>query len=322
MKKIVINSELFATGRILREPPGSQSGYWVGAPGAYFSIEEKAMYLTYRIRRPRGIAPDRGGEARIARSTDREHYEDIWTVTKDRFSTASIERCALRRGPDGLWRYFVSMVDPADGRWCVEVLKATRPDNFDPIQARRLFSAETVGLEGIKDPWIREISNGFEMFLSVAMRTPKTSDTSHATLDIFNTGDCVSVTALATSRDLDNWDWQGVVFAPSGPGWDSYCRRLNCVVPGLGAFYDGSASEKENYEEKTGLAVAAGPQSWKTATPDGPLLTSPYSSNSLRYVDVAAAEGRLHFFYEFARMDGAHELRSLSMDAGAFSSGT
>ncbi len=64
------------------------------------------------------------------------------------------------------------------------------------------------------------------MLLSVAMRTPRTRDESHATLDIFNTGDCVSATALARSVDFESWEWLGVVFAPSPPGWDAY-RRLH-----------------------------------------------------------------------------------------------
>src|SRR5437016_1338590 len=99
------SAELLAGSRIIREPGGFENGYWSGAPGAFYEPGEKAWYLTYRIRRPRGVAPERGGEARIARSTDLEKWEDIWSVTKDKFESASIERCALRKGADGLWRY-------------------------------------------------------------------------------------------------------------------------------------------------------------------------------------------------------------------------
>ena len=38
--------------------------------GGFFASDEKKWYLTYRIRRPRGVHPDRGGEARIAQSED------------------------------------------------------------------------------------------------------------------------------------------------------------------------------------------------------------------------------------------------------------
>ncbi len=312
----LIRADLFSAGAVIREPAGFEKGYWVGAPGAFYSARERALYLTYRIRRPRGVAPDRGGEARIARSTDFTRFEDVWSVTKDQFDTASIERCAVHQGDDGQWRYFLSMVDPADGRWCVSVIHASSPGSFEPARARRLFSAPELGLEGAKDPWIRKTAHGFSMYLSVAVPTPKTSGQSHATLDIFNTGDCVSATALATSTDLENWSWQGVVFTPSESGWDKYCRRLNCILPHGRAFYDGSASERENYEERTGLARAAGPLEWRTETPGGPILTSPHASGSLRYIDAVEVDGRLNLFYEFARADGAHDLRMLRLAAG------
>ena len=56
-------------------------------------------------------------------STDSRHFEDIWSTTKDAYDSVSIERSAICRGRDGDWRYFTSFVDPADGRWCVSVLK-------------------------------------------------------------------------------------------------------------------------------------------------------------------------------------------------------
>ena len=147
MRPTVITSELLAQGEIIRQPVGFEKGYWVGAPGVFYAKDEKALYLTYRIRRPRGVAPDRGGEARIARSTDLRHFEDVWSVTKDQFSTVSMERCAIRKGPAGQWHYFTSYVDPADGRWCVSVIKAPRLSELDAANAERLFSAEPLGLE-------------------------------------------------------------------------------------------------------------------------------------------------------------------------------
>ena len=53
----------------------------------------------------------------------------------------------------------------------------------------------------------------------------------------------VSATGLARSRDLDSWEWLGVVFAPSRPALGFYCRRINSIVSEgkYIAFYDGSA---------------------------------------------------------------------------------
>lgn len=316
----MISENFFATGRIIRQPVALQPGYWAGAPGVFFDPQEEATYLAYRIRRPRGVAPDRGGEARIARSTDGENFEDVWMVTKDKFESASIERCALRRGRDGQWRFFVSYVDPVDGRWCVDLLKAAEVSKLDPARRTRLFSAKALGLEGVKDPWILEASGGFFMFLSVAIPTARTKDSSHDTLDIYNTGECLSGTALAFSRDLDEWQWNGIVFAPEGRGWDGYCRRINCVIAQEErwlAFYDGSSSEKENYEERTGLAEFVPFAGWRTRTASHPFLTSPFASRSLRYLDALRRKNRFRFFYEFARDDGSHDLRSIEVEANS-----
>jgi hypothetical protein len=313
----MITNKLFAEGRIIREPVGRESGYWVGCPSAFYDETDRSWYLTYRIRRPRGVAPDRGGEVRIARSSDLQRWEDVVTITKDRYDSASVERSCLQRGKDGLWRYFTSYVHPADGRWCTAVVKASRVAELNPANRKVIFSAPPLGLEGVKDPWIMEHEGTYYLFLSIATPTPKTSEGSHTSLDIFNTGECKSATGLATSRDLERWEWHGVVFAPGATGWDQYCRRINSVVaiPGSTeaarflAFYDGSASHLENYEEKCGLAVSKDLRQWQTISAQKPTFTSPHASTSLRYIDAKFAQGALHLFYEFARADGSHDMR-------------
>jgi len=156
MSSIKSADHILLHAHVVREPAGIGQGYWAGAPGVFYARDERALYLTYRLRRPRGVAPDRGGEARIARSVDLRHFEDIWSTTKDKYDSVSIERSAICRGRDGAWRYFTSFVDPADGRWCVSVLKESDPRRLDPSSARRLFTAGPLGLEGVKDPWIFE----------------------------------------------------------------------------------------------------------------------------------------------------------------------
>jgi hypothetical protein len=322
----MITNEILSQGRIIREPVGREPGYWVGCPGAYYDEPERAWYLTYRIRRPRGVPPDRGGEVRIARSADLKQWDDVLVITKDRYDSASIERSCLHRGKDGQWRYLTSYVDPSDGRWCTALLKAPTVGQLDPAKRTVIFRGPPLGLEGVKDPWLLEHDGAYHLFLSVATPTPKTGEGSHATLDIFNTGECKSATALATSRDLDRWDWQGVVFAPGATGWDRYCRRINSVValPAKSsgavrylAFYDGSASHLENYEEKCALAVSDDLRSWRTISMERPAFTSPHASTSLRYVDAKFANGTWHLFYEFARPDGAHDMRMITCTAEA-----
>lgn len=320
MSNAVLTSEVLAQGAVIREPMGNTAGYWVGCPGAFYDESERAWYLTYRIRRPRGVQPDRGGEVRIARSTELKQWDDVLTIRKDQYQSASIERSALHRGRDGRWRYFTSYVDPADGRWCTALMKAAKVEQLDPAQRQVIFTAAPLGLEGVKDPWILEVDGVYHLFLSIALPTPRTNAGSHGTLDIFNTGECVSATGLATSRDLDNWEWQGVVLKPDATGWDKYCRRINSVAR-VGdrwlAFYDGSASEAENYEERCALAVSTNLRDWRSVSPSGPFVTSPFASGSARYFDAKFANGQWHLFYEFARPYGAHDMRVVVLDASA-----
>lgn len=314
----MLTNELLAQGTVIREPVGKEKGYWVGCPGAFYDETERAWYLTYRIRRPRGVAPDRGGEVRIARSSDLKQWDDVLRITKDQYNSASIERSALHRGRDGVWRYFTSYVDPADGRWCTALMKAAKVEQLDPAQRKVIFTAAPLGLEGVKDPWILEHEGVYHLFLSIALPTARTSAASHGTLDIFNTGECVSATGLAVSRDLDQWEWQGVVLKPEATGWDKYCRRINSVAR-VGdrwlAFYDGSASEAENYEERCALAVSTNLRDWRSLSANGPFVTSPFASGSARYFDAKFANGQWHLFYELARADGAHDMRVITCDA-------
>ncbi len=308
-------------GHVIREPVGHRSGFWVGAPGVFFDETEKAWYLTYRLRRPRGVNPDRGGEARIARSTNLKTWKDIWSVEKKEYNTASIERSALHRGEDKIWRYFTSFVDPADGRWCVAMLRGPDVTQLYSKNVEIIFKAPPLKLEGIKDPTIIKYDGSYHMLVSIAIPTQKTTAQSHATQDIYNTGDCVSATGLAVSRDLDHWQWKGVILAPEQGGWDRYCRRVNSVVffdEDFYGFYDGSGGPEENYEEKTGLARSPNLRAWRSLTRKGPAFISPLGSHSLRYIDTHQDGQQIHLFYEYARQDGAHDMRLLTVTQSEF----
>jgi len=101
--------------------------------------------------------------------------------------------------------------------------------------------------------------------------------------------------------------------AESRPRWDAYCQRIGAITAletgGYLAFYDGSASVSENYEEKTGMAITFDLKTYYSLSPDGPSLVSPDSTGSLRYVDVLAVGHELFYYYEIALPDGSHELR-------------
>jgi hypothetical protein len=310
----VLTAKKLMEAVVVREPPGTGFGYWAGAPGAYYDAREKAFYLSYRLRRPRGVTPDRGSEVRIARSEDGLNFRDLWSITKDAVGTASMERSALVRGHDETWRLFLSFVDPADSRWCTGVLAAPRISDLFSSKPRIVLTAAECGKEGVKDPFIVETQGCFAMMLSVATATSETSERSHATADIYSTGQCRSETALAFSDDLEHWSWQGVVFRVSPAGWDRYCRRLTGLLRVKDrwlAFYDGSASHRENYEEKAGMAGSRDLVTWRSLTPGGPLVPALPGSASLRYVDVLRVGADVFLYCEICRADGAHELRAL-----------
>lgn len=119
-------------------------------------------------------------------------------------------------------------------------------------------------------------------------------------------------TWYATSPDGIDWAWQGVALAPRPGTWDARGVRLSAVDVRdgvLSATYDGRATAGENWEERTGTAQgtlqADGLFSPLTASAAGP-CGSPHAPHGLRY--LTAVPGRL--YYEVTREDGAHELRT------------
>jgi len=302
-----------SAGVIIREPPASGKGYWVGAPGVMLDPADDTFYLVYRVRRPRGVPPDRGAEIHLARSGDGIEFETIWTGAKDRLETTSIERCALRRLAPDRWALYVSYVDPADGRWRTDLVEAARPDQFDLRAAKKVLTAEDIGAEGVKDPMVFRVAGLYHMVLSYATATAtKVASELHATHDAYNTGLIRSATGLATSSDGLHWQWEGEIFGPPGDGWDAYCARIGTLWREAGvwlALYDGSASVEENYEERAGLAISFDLRTFHRVTRSGPLMTTPRGTGALRYFDVLALPDETFFYYEIARPDGSHDLR-------------
>ncbi|GGT96074.1 hypothetical protein [Actinomadura citrea] len=301
------------------EPERAEPGYWVGCPGVL--RDEGRHLMTYRRRRPRGAAgTERGWRCAVAVSADGLEFEDVWAVEKGELATPSMERFSLYRRRDGVYQLYLSYVDPADGRWRIDVAEAAAPDGFDVAARRPVFTAATTGTQGVKDPRVVRTADGRVVMLVSAARaalSERDLERAHATADIHNTGLSDSVSALAESADDGRtWEWRGIVFEP-GAGWDRWAARLNSVVEtggGYLGFYDGEVDHTRNYEEKTGLAWSADLADWKRLTPDGPAVVSASGTGSVRYVDaVPQGDGRLRLYYEMTRADGAHDLRTLEL---------
>jgi hypothetical protein len=312
-----------AGGTVVRAPLGSGPGWWAGAPCATFDSVTNNFYLVYRLRQPRELG--RGVECRIAASDNGISFTDIWALPKTNLSALSIERTCLTRGLDGLWRLYISHVNPEDRRWRISMLEADEPDRLEAQSMTTLLTAADVGGEGVKDPNVFTIGRAYYMLASYATSesasTPESEAAKHASGDIYNTGLTLSRTGAAISGDGRNFQWIGDVSpigssssaANSAGGWDRYCQRVGALVElesgGYLAYYDGSASVEENYEEKTGLAITFDLKTYYSLSSPGPSLTSPHASGSLRYIDVIEVGHELFYYYEIARPDGSHELR-------------
>jgi hypothetical protein len=300
-------------GHTVIAPAGSGSGNWAGAPSIVYDSESGRFYLSYRVRKPR---PVRGGEAHIAESTDGVHFETIWSCTKEQLGSESVERFCLTKKPDGTWLLYPSYVDPEDKRWCIDVIQAARPGEFQVENATRVLTAGDAGVEGVKDPWVMQIDGVYYMLISYATGLGALSEqqerTLHATGDIYNTGLTLSSSGLAVSLDGLHYHWLGDIFPPSVEGWDRYAARLGCLLRtehGWVGYYDGSASVEGNYEERTGIAHGMDLRNMQRLSFEGPALVSPHGSGSLRYIDVVPFEREVLFYYEYCRPDGSHELR-------------
>ena len=303
------------------KPLGNAQGWWAGAPSALYDDESGKFYLYYRIRRPRGIEPERGGECYIAESSDGKIFRTIWRAVKSQFESDSMERAALVKCLDGIWRLYLSYVHPSHKKWRVDFMEADSPAGFNPADRKPLFDPDELDVEGVKDPYVFTLGHKYYMILSYATRTGQLSSGQerelHATADAYNTGLTLSRTGLATSLDGVRFEWEGDIFPPKGPGWDAWCTRICSLVylpPVFTAFYDGAADVSGNYEERTGLAAGADIRSLEKLTPNGPALISPHAFGCLRYMDPVQFSDKIHYYYEYARPDGSHETRLSIVD--------
>ena len=152
----------------------------------------------------------------------------------------------------------------------------------------------------VKDPVIRHDGREWHLWASVhPLDDPDATDR--------------MTTEHATSPDGIDWTWRRTALAGTDGSWDARGVRFSTVVldgSRTWALYDGRATAAENWEERTGLAVAS--EGRVTAVGDAPLLQSPHPPFGLRYCDVVALpDGGARWFYEATRDDSAHELRTV-----------
>lgn len=294
-------------GRRVAAAPETGYGFWAGAPSIDFS-PKAGFALCYRVRRPR--AQGRGGECRIALSSDGETFNTVWSCTKDDIGAKSIEKSALLQLPDGRWRLYMSYevaehYDRNPATWRVDVMEASAPDGFDTGTLRTVLDPGQFDLEFIKDPAVNIVGGQFLLYAAVGV--PNNRLDRPDTFAPYPRGQAV----FFASHD-------GIEFAPGRPllqrprdSWDGLQQRITGVVhngTSWWAFYDGARSRADGYDEFSGLAHGWRPDEFESLTPNGPWLRSPAASGSVRYVDGVIVDEQLHLFYEMAVVGGHHDL--------------
>ncbi len=259
--------------------PGHGPQQWAGAPSSALD-SDGSVVLTYRVRGDHDVAV-------VARCADGVRPATVGTVEPARLGAAMVERSALVRVRDGLWRMYVSCATPGSKHWWVGVLEAAEPEGLAAAPVRPVFTGD--GTFGVKDPVVHHDRTGWRAWLCC-----------HP-LDVPGAEDRMT-TGYATSDDGLDWTWHGTVLAGRPGAWDARGARVTSVLPDGRASYDGRASAAENWFERTGLATPAGTA--LAADPDAPVV-------DVRYLDVLPLpDGRTRIYYEARLADESHELRT------------
>ena len=292
-------------GEVVREPPGAGYGNWVGGKVS-FDPQTRQFVLFYRERRP--LEHGRAGRCAVAVSEDGVAFNDVWDASKADFNANSIEEGhCLRVGEE--WFLYVSYEMAGTSTWRIDLLRAPGPGAFETQGRRTILSPSDFDLPWIKDPYVLPVDDELWLYAAVPAR-----EGAEVTGDVV-TAAPMDATVRARSGDGIYFPQIEYVFeAPGDDTWHGRRARLNSVIPwesGFLGLFDGGRTFYDNYEEKAGLAWSEDGSSWTRLETEGPWLTSPYGT--VRYVCAVAADDRVHFYYEYTREDGSHDLRVVAV---------
>ena len=280
----------WSAGTTVLEPATRMPGSWVGAPSAV--LDAGTVHLAYRLRRPVGAGR---GHANVIADWTPDGLTEQAVIRREQHAADSLERPCLVRTADG-WRLYISCATPGTRHWRVDLLTAPTIGQLPGATPVTVLPGDAS--TAVKDPVIVVGEDGWHLWASChPLDDPDATDR--------------MTTRYATSADGVRWAWQGTALAGSA-GWDARGGRFAEVLQmadGYLAFYDGRASAQENWEERTGAATAdslAGP--WQAV--DGPVFVSPQGTGGLRYLSAVPDGNGVRLFYESARTDGSHELRT------------
>jgi len=304
-------------GITIIDPPGDmKEGCWAGASSIMYDDEGHLFYLTYRLREPR---PKRGYKYIISQSEDGRQFTPIWHFTREQIDSDSMEKGSLIKLAKDDWKLYISYVHKSDNKWRIDVVNGTHPASFDIAKRTSVLTSQSTNSEGVKDPVVILVDGTIHMYYTFAHKVGDGTQGLHDTGDVLNTGLSKASTGLAISKDGINFNFNYkdnvnncVLSSNDKNNWDWYCTRITSIIKVAGiniAYYDGAQTVAENYEEKLGISVSLDLYNFTRLSEKGPVVTSPFASQSIRYVSALKIGNEIYFYYEFARQDGSHELR-------------
>lgn len=280
--------------RVVVPAPAAGAGNWAGAASAV--LVDGAFWLTYRVRRP--LAEGRGVSVVVARSDDGERFVTVAEVDREAFGCESFERPVLVPVPGVGWRLYLSCATPDSKHWWVDSLTAATPEELPGGRRQVVLPGDDA--VAVKDPVVTHGADGWEMWLCCHPLTEPGHE------------DRMTTRLLRSSDGLD-WTDHGEVLAGRPGEWDARGARVTAVLPRAGGaltvLYDGRPDALSNWFETTGIATWDGA---RLVPADGPPISSPYGDGAWRYASaVPLPDGRVRFYVEAARPDGAHDLVTL-----------